>query len=142
MHYLPLLFMAAVLCGCSSSKEPRYAVAGEAPLSREAAEKAFAQRPPKSAVGQPLDGPLKVIAAPFPEYPAGFRNDSNTGSVRVKFFIEKDGTVSNPSIFGSPPPALAAISLNAILRWRFEPPMSDGKFVRIGAEQEFVFKLE
>jgi protein TonB len=141
MRYLYLLVIALVV-GCVSTKQPDYTVGTGAAQSREAAERTFAELPTKSVAGRPLDKPLKVISSPFPEYPVGFRNANIAGTVRVTFLIEENGAVSNPSVSGSPPPALVAISLNAIMRWRFEPPVSGGRPTQVRAVQEFVFRIE
>ena len=89
-----------------------------------------------------LDSPLRMIASPLPEYPPALRNADTVGRVRVRFHVEPDGTVSSPSVVGSPPAALAEISLQAIRRWRFEPPTRAGKPVRLTIEQNFLFRLE
>lgn len=111
-------------------------------MTRSEAERTYEENLPRVTAHAPLDKPLRAISAPFPDYPAGTRTSSNTGSVQVRFFIGQDGSVSDPTIVGSPPPLLAALTLHAIMRWRFEPPMSKGRPTGIGAQQIFVFKLE
>ena len=56
--------------------------------------------------------------------------------------IQEDGTVSDAGVEGAPNPALVAISLNAILNWKFEPLTREGKPARAQATQEFVFQLK
>lgn len=131
----------ALLCGCATDTT-RYVV-GESGTSQTRADAEKTHRmslPVRDGVG--LDSPLRAVSTSFPEYPPSLRNYNLVGSVRVRFFVEADGTVSNPSIVGSPPPALAALSLHAIMLWRFEPPIRGGKPVRVPVEQEFAFSLQ
>ena len=107
-----------------------------------AAEQAHAALISKLAPLPGQDTPPEVISSHFPDYPASWRNAEVTGKVVVRFLIEVDGTVSNPSVVGSPRPQLAALVLHAIMQWRFKPATKNGAPVRVGAQQEFTFKLE
>jgi protein TonB len=94
-----------------------------------------------TAAAEPSDTPLKPISTPFPAYPSSLRDDGIAGRVRVRFVVESNGTVSNPVVLGSAPADLAAITLQSIRQWRFEPPLRNGKPGRVTAEQAFVFEL-
>ena len=96
---------------------------------------------PLSKVGE-LDAPLKVVSAPLPAYPPELRMANMGGSIKVRFYIEADGSSSNPMIVGNPAAALVAIALETIMHWRFGPITRGGKPVRVQAEQEFVFAME
>ena len=143
MRLIVSILALALLSACASDTT-RYRVGtGDGPLQpRAEAERTHATRPSSGGENLNLDKPLKIVFSPFPEYPRGLRNDNFVGPVRLRFFVEPDGTVSNPSVVGSPSPALAALCLHAIMRWRFEPPTRAGKPVRVPATQEFVFSLQ
>ena len=141
MHSSCFAALAALLVSGCATDTATYSVGKGAELTRAGAEAALAERV-SSAGSAKLDSPLKAISMPFPEYPQSFRDANIVGSVRVSFTIEADGTVSNPTVRGSPPPPLVAITLHAILRWRFEPPMRGGHPTKITATQEFGFRLQ
>ena len=142
-HRIVLAFTFALLAGCAS-RQPEYTSQDGISRPREDAEKAYAQSlaPSKTADRRQLDKPLMALYTPFPDYPRDLRNAGVVGNVRTRFTIGEDGKVSNPSVFGSPHPTLAAMTLDSIMRWRFEPPMVDGKPSRILATHQFIFKLE
>jgi TonB family protein len=144
VRHIVLALMLALLGGCAS-RQPEYHSSNDSTRrSREDAEKAYALSlvPLKVPKSLKLDKPLKAIYTPFPDYPRELANARVTGNVRTKFTIGEDGKVSSPTVIGSPPPALASIALQSILRWQFEPPMAAGEPTRIEAVQEFVFQLE
>lgn len=87
------------------------------------------------------DAAPQVISSRFPDYPQSWRNRGIQGLVVVHFTIGSDGTVSNPSVVGSPQPELAALVLHTILQWKFKPALKDGKPVAVQAQQEFAFKV-
>jgi TonB family protein len=138
------LFTPAVclfLLACAS-RAPDYMSGDAVRRERSAAEKAYAKAVAitKSLDGTQLDAPLKAISTPFPDYPQELH--AVTGKVRTRFDIEPDGRVSNATVIGSPNAALAALALQAIMRWKFEQPLVGGKPTRISAAHQFVFKLE
>jgi TonB family protein len=137
------LLSLLLLIACAS-KGPEYIDTDGVRRDRTQAEVAYAQAVGVSASleGVRLDSPLKAIYTPFPDYPQDLRRAGVTGTVRTKFTIEQNGRVSNPTVVGSPNATLAAVSLHAVMRWKFEPPMISGKPARITASHQFVFKLE
>jgi protein TonB len=96
----------------------------------------------KVAPPQGLDSPAKVLSSRFPDYPQSLRNANVVGSVIVWFDVDTDGSVSNPVVLGSPPPELAALTLRAIMQWKFSPATKNGVPVRVRTGQTFVFKAE
>ena len=138
-----LALMLALVGGCVSHQTEYSTLRDGTPRSREEAEKAYAASlaPIKWPKDLKLDKPLKGIYTPFPEYPRELSNARIMGSVRMQFTIGEDGNVSNPAVVGSPHPALAALALQSISRWKFEPPMAAGKPTHITAVQEFVFRV-
>jgi protein TonB len=145
----PLLFAAslALLLGCATKelpKDPEYE--SNPPGMRQTkadAERAHAGASPRALVpAGELDAPPKVLSAHFPDYPPALRRAEIYGRVLVGFTVEKDGSVSDPSVQGSPPNELAALALSAITRWKFIPATKGGVPVRAQVTQPFRFELE
>lgn len=139
--FTPAICLFLLAC---TSRAPEYMVGDSVRRNRFAAEKAYANSVviTKSLDGTQLDVPLKAVSTPFPDYPKVLRDDGVTGMVHTRFIIEPDGRVTSPVVIGSPDAALAAISLHAIMQWRFGQPLVGGKPTRISASHQFVFKLE
>ena len=89
-----------------------------------------------------LDAPLEVLYAPLPPYPRSVRAAQQTGTIKVRFTIEPDGTVKDPAIVGAPPAVLAAITVNTVLRWRFAPITRGGQPASLQVQQAFVYRIE
>jgi TonB family protein len=132
-----------LVVGCASPSL-EYSSSDGVRRNRAEAEKAYVGSAAieRNIEGTQLDKPLKALYTPFPDYPTNLRRAEVVGTVRTRFTIGTDGLVSNPTVLGTPDPALAAITLQSITRWRFEPPVVGGKPARIVATQEFVFRLE
>jgi TonB family protein len=111
-------------------------------LTRAEAQAIHAQSEPHLPGEMGLDSPPRILHSRFPDYPQKLRNADVTGVVVVRFFIEPDGTVSQPVVAGTPPAALAALSLDAIREWRFEPARKNGVPVRVRVQQSFDFRVE
>ena len=139
LHLAPLL---CALAGCAST-EPTYQVGrtGEQ-LSKEDAERVHSGQPQKPPSSIELDSPPRVLESFFPEYPPSWRKAGISGVVNVRFTVEADGSVSNPSIEGSPRAELAALTLHSIMRWKFAPAIRGGAAVRAKAQQKFVYQLQ
>ena len=141
MLRLALLTIAFGLIGGCASRQHEYIGQDGVRRPRNDAEKAYVQL--LVPVGGPqLDKPLKALHTPFPDYPRDLRNAGIVGSVRTRFSIDEEGKVSTPTVLGSPHPTLAGHVLQSIMRWRFEPPVANGKPTRAMATHEFVFKVE
>ena len=138
-HQFALVLVLAQL-GCATKNDPKSPLVGsKPPPPREAAEASLTKA--TTVVSVVGDAPVKMLAAPIPEYPQRLLDAGVQGVVRIYFFIEPDGTVSSPTIIGSPPSALAAFASQAIVRWRFEPILQNGQAIRVRAEQTFIFKI-
>ena len=134
--------LVALLSGCTTN-EPKYRVGSESTsMSRSEAEGSITKIQPQVPAAWKLDSPPRILSSKFPDYPQDFRVAQIEGEVTVQFYIEPDGTVSNPTVVGAPSPGLAALSLQAIMQWKFAPAKRDGAAVRVRAEQVFRFKLE
>jgi TonB family protein len=139
--FTPVVCLLLLAC---ASRAPEYTSGDAVRRDRFAAERAYADSVAITTTldGTQLDAPLKAVSTPFPDYPPELQDRGITGKVRTRFIIEPDGRVTGPTVIGSPDAALAAISLHAIMRWRFEPPLVGGRPMRISASHEFVFALE
>jgi TonB family protein len=136
------LSLAIALTACAT-RQPQYSLEGSSVrLAKADAERAYANRPwPTVAAGE-MDTPPKQLSFVLPSYPQELVNANIAGRVSVQFYIEPDGTVSNATVLGSPPSELEAITLQAMMQWRFSPAMKDGKPIRMKAVQTFRFKAE
>jgi TonB family protein len=132
-----------LLAACSNSFEPLYGIAGARGAATQGqAERQLLERTLQlQTKDKKFDAPIKLLHAPLPGYPEHLRAANIYGTVRITFLVEKDGTVSNPQILGSPPAPLAAISVNALLTWRFAPIFIEGKPAQIQLTQPFTFQL-
>jgi TonB family protein len=138
---LLLGLLLATLEGCAHP--PTYVVGGrfdELPLQQ--AREALIEQTLATQLKPPLDTPLKILSVALPDYPAELVRQDITGSIRVQFCVEPDGTVSKVSTVGTPPPELAALSTAAVSRWRFSSPRRNGEPVTICLSYEIVFRIE
>ncbi len=61
------------------------------------------------------------------------------GQAQIEFFIDENGTVRMPSVARADQDILAALAINAVRQWKFEPPTNHGKPVLVKAQQVFTF---
>lgn len=138
------LVASTLLAGCAST-EPQYRVLSEgaATFGRSEAEAIHAAAQPEfdGKVRPPNLSPPKILKSRFPDYPQVLRNAGITGAVLVRFYVESDGTVSNPVVVGQAAAELVAITLPAIREWKFAPAMKDGVAVRSIVQQTFEFRM-
>jgi TonB family protein len=83
---------------------------------------------------------MKVVP---PNYSQSLARKSNGGRTVVDFYIDESGHVRLPSVSldtAEHNDALAAIAIEAIGQWVFEPPVSNGRPVIVLAAQAFDFK--
>lgn len=80
------------------------------------------------------------IAAPSPRFPARLAAPGSAEHVIVTFFIDEEGRVRLPSIDPGNDPELAAIAIDALRTWQFEPPTRKGRPVLVRASQRFNFR--
>jgi TonB family protein len=82
--------------------------------------------------------PALIVATP-PDYPLGLIEKGHSGNVTVHFYIDESGAVRLPSADLADDPVLTALAINAMSRWRFEPPKCRGAPVLVRADQLFKF---
>ena len=136
-------FIALILLSACAARAPQYEVGTQGKReSRNEAERTYADQVPKVSYPQALDSPPRVLSSRFPDYPQHWINAEVVGSVTVQFTIEADGSVSNPAVLGAPRAELAALTLHAIMQWKFAPATKGGVPVQVRAQQAFVFRTE
>ena len=80
------------------------------------------------------------ITAPSPGYPKVYAERGHVGDVTVNFYIDEKGAVRLPAVENGNDPELAALAIDAIQRWKFEPPTSRGVPVLTKTSQVFRFR--
>lgn len=141
---LRAFFLVAVLLSACAT-DPEYVVGGDGNLrSMSAAQQAIAAKlaATTAALDPPLDSPVEILRLPLPPYPEEIRRANIEGDVTLRFMVERDGTVSDAAVLGSPSPMLAEVSLHTVRQWRFKPMKRNGEAIRVPVEQTFSFKLK
>ncbi|BBD09827.1 energy transducer TonB [Desulfovibrio ferrophilus] len=78
-----------------------------------------------------------------PRYPAGAREGGVTGSVSVKFLVDRNGRVREPQVlFADPQGVFEQSALSAVRRWRFKAAKKDGQRVATWVVLPIRFSLE
>jgi len=83
-----------------------------------------------------IPAPVKVVNPLYPETRVG---SGIEGDVVVEFYIDEKGDVRMPAIVEHTHLDFAAVAIDAVLQWKFEPPMHDGRNVTALARQKFHF---
>jgi TonB family protein len=74
-----------------------------------------------------LDSRIKPKITPAPRFPSTLVNETVPGEAVVEFLIDEDGAVHLPRVVSSTKPEFGYAAVQAVSRWRFEPPRSKGK---------------
>ena len=102
---------------------------------------------PAAAIAPATGAPeIDVTAVPTyrspPLYPPRAQRAGIEGSVTVEFTITTDGGVKDPRVVtADPPEVFNEAVLNAILKWKFNPKVVDGRPVERRARQVVIFTL-
>ena len=141
-YRLVLLGLCLGAAGCAAPQAPRYVVGHDTIARPEpAAQHSLIEQVLERQVTPPLDGPVRLLAAPLPGYPAALRRARLEGTVRVRFQVQHDGTVGPAFVVGEIPEPLARIALATIRQWQFAPMARRGQPVSQWFEQPFKFRL-
>lgn len=81
------------------------------------------------------------VRADSPFYPKALADQGVTGEVVVGFYIDEQGAVRMPFVISWPHNNLADYAIEAVQRWKFEPPTHDGRPVMAYVHQIFRFGL-
>ena len=100
------------------------------------------KHPEKIFLPKKLDSPLKVISQCTPVFPSLVQSQFMQGEAKIEVLIDQDGKVRLPRIVTATDPAFGYAAVQAVVAWRFEPPMVGGKPVVVRARVPFEFKLE
>lgn len=97
----------------------------------------------EAAPGIPMyDGDLIPLVQVRPRYPRHAEYKGIEGWVNVEFTIAPDGTVGDPVVIASEPPAVFDNSaINAIMRWKFKPRIVNGQPVPSRGQQLISFGI-
>ncbi|MEZ5275402.1 MAG: energy transducer TonB [Opitutaceae bacterium] len=74
-----------------------------------------------------IPNPLHRVA---PTYPYEMKQAGISGSARVIFIVDENGRVRSPRIDSSTHREFEQPSIDAVLQWKFEPGMKDGRAVK------------
>lgn len=99
----------------------------------------------KPSIFQPaqLDKPLRPLMCMKPIYPPQARQRGIEGFVELAFIITPEGKVIDIEVVRSEPgEVFVSVARTAVSRWRFSPPLKEGKPVATRARQVIRFQLE
>ena len=85
-----------------------------------------------------LDSKPTPIHQPTPSLSAK-EKAATPGRVIVIFIIDSKGRVKQPKVTSSSNPALEAVALRTVKKWRYQPPSRDGKPVSTRSRQQIDF---
>ena len=78
-----------------------------------------------------------------PKYPRSARRRNVTGSVDISFLVKEDGTVTDLVVLDSTPGnTFDQSARDAVVQWRFEPPLENGERVQKQTAVRLAFALE
>ena len=86
-----------------------------------------------------LDGVPKAVSWTSPVYAREWLAGERV-SVMLEYFIDEDGYTRFPRVVGEPDERLAAVTIEAVKTWRFQPPLRQGRPVLAAVRQEFHFR--
>ncbi len=77
-----------------------------------------------------------------PEYPTNARYQGIEGSVMLRFTVTETGAVADPEVIRSDPPGVFdRAARRAVLRWKYQPQMANGKPISVITYTRIVFEL-
>jgi len=80
-----------------------------------------------SAAADAQTEPASPIDRPLPDYPANITTPGLTGSVKLRYDIAVDGTVSQADVIESQPASIFdAAAIAAVKQWKFKPRTTNG----------------
>jgi len=87
-----------------------------------------------------LDEIPEPISMETPLYPAEFKGRGIEGSATVLFHIDEEGNIRMPHVTEYSHDSFGKTALLAVDKWKFKPPMVNGKPVSIQVRQVFKFQ--
>lgn len=80
--------------------------------------------------------PIVVVS---PQYPRALAEKGVKGRVTINFYIDQDGNVRMPAASPKEDPRLTGLAIDALSKWKFDPPTVHGRPVLVKASQVFNF---
>ena len=78
-----------------------------------------------------------------PEYPMRASEDRIEGFVTLRFIVNETGSVEDPEVIRSEPAGVFdKAALRAVMRWKFQPVIRNGKPVRVYGVNTITFKVQ
>jgi TonB family protein len=100
------------------------------------------KHPEKILSAKKLDAPLKPVSQRGPIFPSAMRDRMDRGEAKLEILIDEEGKVRLPRIVEATDPAFGYAAIQAVVDWRFEPPIAGGKAVVVRVQVPFSFKEE
>jgi len=100
------------------------------------------KHPEKILSGKKLDAPLKPIFRQKPRFPSSVADRLDHGEATIEILINEEGKVFLPRVVETTDPAFGYAAVQAIVAWRFEPPLAAGKPAIVRVLVPFKFVLE
>jgi TonB family protein len=82
---------------------------------------------------------IQIVRAVPPTYPTALLLSRVSGTVKIRFTIDREGKVRNPQVLESPHPLLSERALAALELWQFHPRMKAGVPVETQVVMPFLF---
>ncbi len=136
------LALGAALAGCGSTSGSGGALNRESARAQAAGERqAAAEQRLQQQVTPPLDAPLRIVGYADARYPSHLISDLTReaqAAVTVSFEVMPSGLVGAAQVLpGAAHEGLHQPAVDAIRRWRFAPPLREGKPVRLQLQHTF-----
>ncbi|GAB5558851.1 MAG: hypothetical protein SynsKO_04980 [Synoicihabitans sp.] len=88
-----------------------------------------------------LDTPLVPLSQATPVYPPELRNRGITGEALVGFIVTPEGKVVEAYAIRAEHPEFGSAAVEAVSKWEFEPPLSNGRPVHVRTQVPALFSI-
>jgi TonB family protein len=89
-----------------------------------------------------IEVPPKLIKAVKPVYPSVLRRHRVAGEVVVRFVVDKDGNTADLTIISSTHKLMEEAAIDAVLKWKFNPALKNGKPAAARMQLPVVFAFQ
>jgi len=113
--------IALFLASCASPTADPVAFTGEYVDARE----------------NPANVSIRTISTPGPRY---LGRGAGESSAVVAYMVEKDGSTSQVQLVSATDDEIGQAACEAVMHWRFTPPMKDGVLVRVARQVPFTIR--